>query len=209
MMSKGGRVFTILTVLFALVALAFLIRFDKGTIHLAMDAWHQGTSPSFFKYWTHLGDGIAVVLAVVILLILRKSGAMVLSTALAGVSVLIIIGVLKNVVFPEVNRPWGFFEEGALRVIPGLEQHENQSFPSGHTTAAFALYAILAFWINRREVSVILFLVALSVGYSRIYLNQHFLIDVFVGSLLGTSIAWLNYYLFSSSRHPRLRSKLM
>lgn len=209
MMSKGGRVFTILTVIFALVAMAFLIRWDKGTIHLALDAWHTGTSPTFFKYWTHLGDGIAVVAAVVLLLALRRSGAMVISTAVTGITVLIVIGLLKNVVFPEVDRPWGYFEEGALRLIPDLEQHSHRSFPSGHTTAAFALYAILAFWINKRWASVGLFLVALSVGYSRMYLNQHFLIDVFVGALLGTAIAWLNYYLFSSSNNPRLRSRLL
>ncbi|NVK29217.1 MAG: phosphatase PAP2 family protein [Flavobacteriia bacterium] len=208
-MSKGGRVYIGLTVLFALVCQTFLIRLDKGSIHLSMDAWHTNVDPTFFKYITHLGDGLAFVAAVAILLLLRRRGAMVLSVASAGVTVLLLVGVLKQVVFPGVDRPWGFFEEGALRLIPELEQHTNNSFPSGHTTAAFALYGILAIWINRRWASVLLFVLAATVGYSRIFLNQHFLLDVFVGSMLGTAIAWVNYWLFSKMKHPRMRDRLL
>ncbi len=207
-MSKGGKVFVGLTILFALVCLTFLIRFDKGSIHLAMDGWHVGSNPLFFTYYTYVGDGLMFVAVVLALLILRRSGAFVLSTVSTGVLILLTVGVLKQMVFAGVDRPWGWFEEGALRTIEGLEQHAHHSFPSGHTTAAFGLFGILAFWINKKWASVLFFLLAVMVGYSRIYLNQHFLIDVFVGSLLGTTLAWANYFVFSGLDHPRMRSRL-
>lgn len=208
-MTKGGRVYILLTVLFALVCLSILIRADKGTIHLLMDEWHTGTNPTFFTYWTYLGDGIAFGVVVLLLLAMRQPGTVVLSTAATGITVLIVVGFLKNLVFQDVDRPWGFFEESALRIIPGLEQHEHNSFPSGHTTAAFALCGILSFWINKRGISILLFVLALSIGYSRIYLNQHFLIDVFVGAVMGSTLAWLNYLVFSGISNIRLRSRLI
>lgn len=208
-MSKGGRTFVVLTVLFALVCLTFIIRLDKGTIHLAMDQWHIGSEPTFFTYYTYLGDGLAFVAVTLLLLALRKPGAMVLSTAATGVAILIVVGLLKNLVFPDVNRPWGFFEEGTLRTIEGLKQHHHNSFPSGHTTAAFGLFGILAFWINKKWTSVLCFVLALGVGYSRMYLNQHFLIDVMVGSVLGTLLAYGSYMLFKPMKGKRIQNRLL
>lgn len=195
-MPKGGKTFLGLTVLFALVCLTFIVRIKKGDIHLAMDQWHEGSSDFVFRYLTHLGDGLAFVVVVLALAIMRKSLRMTVSFAAAGVAVLLIIAFLKGVFFAGVARPWGYFEEGMLRIIPDLEQHTSRSFPSGHTTAAFALYGLLAFWINKRGWSVALFVLAVAVGYSRMFLNQHFLVDVFAGSILGALIAWGIHALF-------------
>jgi undecaprenyl-diphosphatase len=68
------------------------------------------------------------------------------------------------------------------------------SFPSGHSTAAMAVYSFLAYIIVRRVPSrrvrfeVIYWtcvLIAL-IGFSRIYLRVHFLSDVLGGLLVGT-----------------------
>jgi membrane-associated phospholipid phosphatase len=37
-----------------------------------------------------------------------------------------------------------------------------------------------------KKIAALFFFCALAVGYSRIYLSQHFLLDVFFGSLIGT-----------------------
>lgn len=200
-MPKGGKTFMGLTTIYALVCLTFLIRFPKGDIHMAMDAWHVDTNPFLMSWLTYLGDGLVFVAVVILLIAMRKPARMVLSVAVAGIAVLLLIGILKNAVFSDISRPWGFFEEGSLRLIDGLDQHRHKSFPSGHTTAAFTLYGLLAFWFNRRWSAVLLFLVAATVAYSRMYLNQHFLIDVFAGGIIGALIAWGTYYMFF--RFPR------
>lgn len=72
------------------------------------------------------------------------------------------------------------------------------SFPSGHTMSAFGLFSMLALIAGRQSRKRVLFLavMAIAVGISRIFLVQHFLIDVLGGALLGMSVSgfvwWLN-----------------
>lgn len=66
-------------------------------------------------------------------------------------------------------------------------QYKNEylSFPSGHTTVAFAFSTIIAERINRWWASVFLYGLSCSTGYSRIYYDQHWLSDVFLGACVG------------------------
>ncbi|MBS1563115.1 MAG: phosphatase PAP2 family protein, partial [Bacteroidetes bacterium] len=67
------------------------------------------------------------------------------------------------------------------------------SFPSGHTTSAFALATILALHATKKGWGVFFLLLAVGVAYSRIYLGQHFLPDVTMGAILGTVSGLLVY----------------
>ncbi|WP_295718704.1 phosphatase PAP2 family protein [Mucilaginibacter sp.] len=76
----------------------------------------------------------------------------------------------------------------------------NQSFPSGHTSLAFATAATLSIQYHKWYVTVPAYLWASSVGYSRMYLGKHYPTDVLAGAAvgIGTSYAghWLNQKLF-------------
>lgn len=64
------------------------------------------------------------------------------------------------------------------------------SFPSGHSLGAFALFSLLAFFLPKRSGYVTaMFFLAISVGVSRVYLVQHFWQDVYAGSLVGVVLA--------------------
>lgn len=58
------------------------------------------------------------------------------------------------------------------------------SFPSGHTTASFAVVGVVLLRCRMITFLPILILAAL-IGFSRIYLRVHYLTDVVVGVLLG------------------------
>jgi membrane-associated phospholipid phosphatase len=67
----------------------------------------------------------------------------------------------------------------------------NSSFPSGHTTQAFALASVAAAtWSDRPWVGAVAFTLASGVGAARVYGNHHYLSDVLAGAALGTTVGW-------------------
>jgi membrane-associated phospholipid phosphatase len=67
------------------------------------------------------------------------------------------------------------------------------SFPSGHTSGAFAMATSLTLAYPKWYVIVPSYAWAGAVGYSRMYLGVHYPSDVFVGALVGAGSAWLTY----------------
>ena len=65
------------------------------------------------------------------------------------------------------------------------------SFPSVHTARITALSAAAALFYANRRFILIASLVVIAVGYSRIYLKKHYLVDVIAGFLIGASIGIL------------------
>lgn len=147
----------------------------------------------FFLYVTYLGDGAFFVIICIILLIYNRRMGILAFASFALSSVLSLF--LKTVVFDGSPRPLRFFEHSLseYHLIEGLDIHSYNSFPSGHTTSAFALFGILAFLDRRKGRGWVYFLIAALTGYSRVYLFQHFVEDVFVGSLIGTGASMLVY----------------
>lgn len=64
--------------------------------------------------------------------------------------------------------------------------HGGKSFPSGHTTQAFALAAVISGHANQSWVTATSYGVASLVGLTRISLRAHHLSDVLVGAVIGT-----------------------
>lgn len=91
-------------------------------------------------------------------------------------------------------REVGTFEQ--LRPLEGVFLNGGlTSFPSGHTMVAFTMFTFLALnWPSRHRGWQLFFLaLATWVGLSRIYLIQHFLKDVLLGSAIGVLLALLGY----------------
>ena len=121
-----------------------------------------------------------------------------------GISILIsliintiLIQVLKRVVFSNRFRPSFYFknliEDGSWNMIDGVELYEKFSFPSGHTALIFCLCMSICIFMKKKYLPLLLVLLAYIVGFSRIYLSQHFLIDVLAGALIGSLIPLLTY----------------
>lgn len=121
-----------------------------------------------------------VILSILLLIILRnrKAVALVVFLALNG----IINEILKRLFKRE--RP----------NIKRLVVEKGYSYPSGHTMSATCFYGLMSFLVAISELTiyfkigiiVLLVLLVLVIGFSRIYLGVHYFSDVVAGILMGT-----------------------
>lgn len=168
---------------------------DKIEAHLFANQFHNIFLDKFFLYVTYLGDGFFVLLVVIITLFFNVRLALLILASYA-LSAGITQG-LKHLVFNEWMRPAGIFEANAqlqqLYLVPGVELNYHNSFPSGHSTSAFALFFSLSIFSSKKIISFFLLLIAVLTAYSRVYLSQHFFIDIYAGSFIGTICSLLVY----------------
>ena len=71
------------------------------------------------------------------------------------------------------------------------------SFPSGHTTASFAVVGVVLLRCRLITFLPILLLAAL-IGFSRIYLRVHYLTDVIAGVILGLTCGICSVLIFNT-----------
>lgn len=106
-----------------------------------------------------------------------------------GASVAVTV-LFTTIIKYSVNRPrpfekYSFIEKESTGGSP--------SFPSGHTSQAFALATSLSLSFPKWYVIGPSFLWAGAVGYSRMDLGAHYPSDVLAGAILGAGCSWLTY----------------
>ena len=181
---KNNLFFLIPYVIILLATGYVLVIFSKPDIHLWLNNYNSGFFDWFFSHVTLLGDGIFVICIAVLLLFysLRSSVFLLTSYLSSG----LIVQILKRVVFSDCQRPVKYFQDTVqLHLVDGVRLLNGHSFPSGHSASAFALFLSIAIISRNRYIQVICFILACTVAYSRVYLSQHFLGDIYAGSLIG------------------------
>jgi membrane-associated phospholipid phosphatase len=94
----------------------------------------------------------------------------------------IITPVLKRV----VGRARPYQLEGATSFHP-LNSNDN-SFPSGHATQAFAVASVISAHSDKLWVNISAYTLAGLVAFARVYHNAHWSSDVAAGALIGTAV---------------------
>lgn len=196
------KVFLLTSLLYIALGTVLLISKEKLDIHFAINEYHNSFLDSFFKYCTHLGDGLVTAILVLPIGLLFYKKYRYSIFVLGWLSLLFtgfIAQFLKRVVFPNAERPAKFIGEDLLYLVPDVEVHHMNSFPSGHTATAFAFFAFvcMTFFKGNKPLQFIMAIIAVLVGYSRMYLSQHFLEDVTVGAVVGL-VAYLISHLITS-----------
>jgi membrane-associated phospholipid phosphatase len=163
----------------------------KGSDVLLINGAHSPWLDQFFKDITNLGDGLVFIPIFIATLFIRFQYSF--ACVLTLVSHALLSTLCKKVIFPGMLRPKGVMNHDLLYFVPGVEVHSVHSFPSGHTMTAFGAAIFLALLSRNIMVGIITLTLALLVGCSRIYLLQHFLMDVAAGALIGaftTYVVW-------------------
>ncbi|MCD9019274.1 phosphatase PAP2 family protein [Parachryseolinea silvisoli] len=167
---------------------------------LLINGLHHPWLDVLFSGITLMGDGTFVVLAAIVLLLYRvyNSIAMLANGVVQG----LIVSLFKRVLFPRTLRPAAFLEGQSVHLVPGVALHQVYSFPSGHTVTIFGLCVFLALCSSNRFVTVLLLILSVLVGLSRVYLLQHFVGDVAAGALIGNVVGIAAYYGVAYMRKP-------
>ena len=92
----------------------------------------------------------------------------------------------KNYIFDAAKRPMASgLDATQIHTVPGVEIHSLNSFPSGHTATAFTLFLLTTYLFPNKYALSIGIVYALVCAYSRIYLAQHFPLDLAGGIIVA------------------------
>jgi len=189
-----GIAFILATIIAIGTGILILVLGKNGSFQL-INSNHNDLADQVFKYFTHYGDGLMWIPLGIYCLFYRRKYFI---AVVAGVIISTILAqFLKRVVYPDELRPISYLSEVfPVHVVDGVTMRKVHSFPSGHTTTAFAMALIMAYIINRKTWSVILPVLASLAGYSRVYLAQHFPTDIFAGMCIGIVSAILSLLIY-------------
>ncbi|MBI3882879.1 MAG: phosphatase PAP2 family protein [Sphingobacteriales bacterium] len=139
----------------------------------------------------NLQDGLIIVFT--ILLLLLYNTRLSLQLLLIFLVSTIIVHLFKDLIYVDHFRPVYVFKHLNinLHTVSGIELHEQSSFPSGHSTTAFTFFAFTAIAIRQNFLKLLCCLLAITIAYSRVYLSQHFLADIFAGSVIGVATVFI------------------
>lgn len=193
---KDKRIYFLLVSLFVSSCVVLAIALPRGDELVYFAGNRNPSRNALFLFITRFGEEI--IYSGVIFISLFLSYRHFFGFALTGFLSLIISLLSKS--FFLHPRPFTYFSTldridllGSIEAYPFHNAYN--SFPSGHTLAAFGLFTLIALLGRNRLWQYLAFALASSVGVSRIYLGQHFVSDVGLGALLGTIIAFCCYYL--------------
>ena len=201
--------FLVPTLVLALVLGTLLLFFPKGELHLLLCQPHTPFLDTIVPIFSDLVDWLPYLL-VFLLLFYRAGWATFLASNLLLST--LIVQPIKHLI--NAPRPLTWFAENmpdvALPLVDGVKMNLWLSFPSGHTTTFFVLFFSISIILcaenirGKNILSLLCFLLATFGAYTRIYLSQHFALDVFAGILIASfSTILLYYFLVLKTKNTR------
>ena len=191
--------FLVPTIVLALILAVALLIVPKAELHLALCQPHTPFLDTIIPFFTNLVDWLPYL--IIVLLLFYRAGW---STFLASNLLLttLIVQPIKHIV--HAPRPLTWFAEYmpdiTLPLVEGVRMNHWLSFPSGHTATFFALFFCVSIILCAENIkgkyilSFLCFLCASFGAYTRIYLSQHFALDIFAGILIAVCSTLILYF---------------
>ena len=173
-----------------LAMLLFILSLLTGREALFL-AWNVDLglwADQFFSFFTNLAEGWMWIPYLLIVFGWYKRD--VLFILLNFLTSTLLTQLPKNYIWPAVNRPIASgIPLSKIHTVMGVEVHTYNSFPSGHSATAFVLFFLTVYFFPHKKVFWIGAAYAIICGYSRIYLGQHFPIDV-AGGIIAAILSF-------------------
>jgi membrane-associated phospholipid phosphatase len=190
---KQIRLFFILYIILLCTCLVIKGMFSKEAIYFAVNSRHCSFADQIAPYVTDMGNGWTIIILSALLVLCNYRIAFLMITSYAVTSLL--AQVVKYIF--DAPRPTLYFKDqlSHIHLVKGVDMLQYHSFPSGHTVTAFSAAVVIVYLTKNKKWGILLLIVAAAIGYSRMYLSQHFFEDVTAGSVLGViiTVCWISY----------------
>ncbi|MPQ43615.1 phosphatase PAP2 family protein [Clostridium tarantellae] len=157
----------------------FIQNLDTYILFWIQNNIHSNIMNKFMSFITSLSNlGVLWILLSLFLLCKKKFRIIGILTLFAIIlNTILGEGLLKHI----AQRPRPFNTLSTLNII--ITKPKGFSFPSGHTSTAFAAAFMLSYYFKKYKLPI--FILAIFTGLSRIYLLVHYPSDVICGVILG------------------------
>ncbi|MCE3282085.1 MAG: phosphatase family protein [Chitinophagaceae bacterium] len=161
----------------------------------------------FFMFFTYFGDAALWVPMFAYIIWRQKKLYLPLSLASFALGT-IFVHVCKIFIVPGELRPTRYITDAFIHTVDGVRVHGANSFPSGHTATAFVFFLVICLMTRKTWWIPVGFLTAVLVGYSRIYLAQHFPLDVAAGIIAAVAAVGISipFQKWADRRYRKLDS---
>jgi len=162
------------------------LNYSREEIYFAVNSHNFAFGDLIAPYLTDLGNFWSVVVISVVLSLFNYSRAFLM--LLINTITALFAQVVKHIF--DAPRPTLYFQSQLSRIhlVKGVDMLKLHSFPSGHTVSAFTTALLITYWCRNKTWGLPLLLLAMMVGYSRMYLSEHFFEDVTAGSTIGVVV---------------------
>lgn len=170
-----------------------------GELLVAIQGLHMAWLDPIVSLYTKMGDAgllwIALSLAMLFCKPTRRAGVLALCAMILGLIV------TNLTIKPLLSRPRPWLD---WPIVPLVTEKDPNSFPSGHTCAAFAAGMVWVRTLPWRWGRVTAVTAAVLMGLSRLYVGVHYPSDVLAGAIIGSLCAWAAwkaYNLYSNRKN--------
>lgn len=181
--------------------LEYLLQFEREWF-LTINSFHTPFLDSAMMMYTGFIAWIPFILFFAIWLVYNKPR----KEWLPLLAALVVVVVLGNLIAEFMFKP--FFERlrptfhpdfaGVVKTVKGYTGGGSYGFISGHSTFSFSVALFTSLVFRYKPYTIVVFLWAALMVYSRLYLGVHFITDVIPGILVGLLVGWGIYRLYVS-----------
>jgi membrane-associated phospholipid phosphatase len=173
------------------ICLVIKLIYTRETIYFTVNGVNSPLADFLAPFATDLGNGWFAVALSLLLILFSYRKFLLLASSYILTSLL--AQVVKFIV--DAPRPKLYFKAlvNKIHFIKGVDILITHSFPSGHTVTAFSAAVVLTYFSKNSRWGIVYLIIAILVGYSRMYLSEHFFEDVIAGSVIGVivTVIWL------------------
>jgi len=170
--------------------------FDQSVILFFSENVGNPTLDLFMQYVTESGEAVWMLAFAILILIIRKTRRIGITLMILIVLSLLLTGYIKC----GVDRDRPDFEYGGAPFPVPISQDTfalfcdggyNASFPSGHAARSMIFAIIFGYVLSERfpRGAYLVFLYPVMISLSRIYVLQHYPMDVIGGAIIGIILA--------------------